>query len=176
MINDLDWKQPALIGGLIVGIASAVPGISVINCCFCGWALIGGAVASKMLISDAPRPVRSSDGAMLGLYAGLIGAIVFFLIAVPIIMSGFATKLSASLMESIAGNFSNPELQAAMTEAVAEMSEQGPLERLRSSIVVLIFQAILQTGFTVLGSLLGVSLFEKRIALPPPPPYLGDQQ
>jgi len=173
MINDLEWKQPALIGGLIVGIASAIPGVSALNCCFCGWALIAGAVATKTMIGNSPRALRTSDGALLGLYAGLIGSVVFVLVAVPIILSGFATDLSIRMMENLAGNVSIPELQDAMSGVIAQISEQGPLERLLSSIPVMIFQVLLQGAFTVVGGMLGVSLFEKRSLVPPPPPDYG---
>jgi len=171
MINDLDWKQPALIGGLIVGIASAIPGVSALNCCFCGWALIGGAIAAKIVIGSSSRPLRAGDGAMLGLYAGLIGGVVFVVVAVPIILSGFATDLSIRIMENLAGSVSNPELQEAMAQVIAQVSAQGPFERLISSIPVMVVQVILQAAFTVVGGLLGVSLFERRRSVPPPPPY-----
>ena len=170
MLNDLDWKQPALIGGLIVGVGSAIPGVSALNCCFCGWALIGGVVAVKLMVGGSSRPLRASDGAILGLFAGLIAAVVYVLVATPIILSGFATNLSVRMMENLAGSINNPELQGAMSNAVAEVSALGPVERLVSSIPMMIVQVVLQGAFTVLGGLLGISLFEKRKTIPPPPP------
>ena len=174
MNNDLDWKQPALVGGLIVGIASALPGISALNCCFCGWALIGGAVAVKMTINNSNRPLRAGDGARIGLFAGAIAAVVFIVVAIPIILSGFATDLSMRVMESVANRVNNPELQDAMATAMAQAGEMSAIERLLSSTPILIAQVIVQGGFTVLGGLLAVPLFEKRKDLPPPPPSYGN--
>ena len=73
MLNDLDWKQPAVIGGLIVGVFSAIPGVSALNCCFCAWALIGGAVAVSMTVNRSSRFPSSSEAAQIGLRAGGIG-------------------------------------------------------------------------------------------------------
>ncbi len=170
MNNDLEWKQPALVGGLIVGIASALPGISALNCCFCGWALIGGAIAVKMKINESARPLQAGDGARIGLYAGVIAAVVFIVIATPIILSGFATDFSMRVMEGVANRLNNPELQDAMAAALAETNEMSPAQRLGASIPILLGQAIIQGGFTVLGGLLAIQLFEKRRDLPPPPP------
>lgn len=168
MANDLDWKQPALVGGLIVGIASALPGISLVNCCFCGWALIGGAVAAKMTIDNSARPLTSGDGARIGLFAAVVAAVAYVVVATPIILSGVATAISMRMMESVASNIGNPEVQGAMMDAMAGAAQMGPLERLASSIPVILIQVVLQGGFTVIGGLLGVALFEKRRDSQPP--------
>jgi hypothetical protein len=161
-MNDLDWKQPALVGGLIVGILSAIPGISVLNCCFCAWALIGGAVAAKMVINRTSRPVKTGEGAQVGVMAGLIGAAIFLVVSIPIVLSGFAVDFFLNLMESVAGSTGDPRLMEILQRAREQAATQGPLERLVSSIPMLLVQAIILGGFTVLGGLLGVALFEKR--------------
>jgi hypothetical protein len=173
-MNDLDWKQPALIGGLIVGIFSAIPGISALNCCFCAWALIGGAVAAKMVIGRSQRPVKTGEGAQIGLMAGLIGAVAFILVSIPIILSGVMTGASLKMMEGVFSRINNPELQEAMRQAMEQATAQTPGQRLISTIPFLLVQAVVLGGFTVLGGLLGIALFEKRKDLPPPqypPPY-----
>ena len=58
----------------MAGILSVIPFVNFVNCCFCAWLLVGGAVAAKMLINRAPRPVRSGEGAQVGAVAGLIAA------------------------------------------------------------------------------------------------------
>ena len=37
--------QPALLGGVVIGVLSALPVINVANCC-CAWILFGGALAA----------------------------------------------------------------------------------------------------------------------------------
>jgi len=173
MINDLDWKQPAIIGGLIIGIGSAVPGISILNCCFCGWALIGGAVAVKLTLDNSPRGLKKSDGLQIGFYTGLIAALVFMVVATPIILSGVATKASLKLMYGLLNNLNNPEIRDTLTTALLQAEEMGPLQRLLGSIPVMIVQVIFQALFSILGGLLGVQFLEKRTDTPPPPQYYG---
>jgi hypothetical protein len=170
-MNDLDWKQPALIGGVIVGVLSAIPGISALNCCFCAWALIGGIVAAKLTINRAQRPVKNGEGAQIGLMAGLIGAAIFCAVAVPIILSGVATDFSLKFMEQLAARVNDARLQETMRQAVEQARGQSAAQRLVGSLPWLLGQALVYCGFTVLGGLLGVVLFEKRKGdFPPSPP------
>jgi hypothetical protein len=170
-MNELDWKQPALVGGLIVGVLSAIPGISFLNCCFCAWALIGGAVAARMLIGRTPRPVQSGEGAQVGLMAGVIAAVAFIVVSIPIVLSGFAVDFFLNIMESTVANTGDPRLIEAMQQAREQAATQSAAQRLVSSIPWLLGQAIVLGGFTVLGGLLGVALFEKRKDQPPPSQY-----
>ena len=174
-MNDLDWRRPAVIGGLIIGILSAIPGISAANICCCAWALIGGAVAAKMVINSSQRPVKSSEGLQIGLIAGLIWALVFILISVPILVSGVMTETSLNILETLSERVNNPALQEAMRQAKEQAATQTPIQRLVTSLPFLIFQAVILGGFSVLGGLLGVALFEKRKDLPPPPPQYPPQ-
>lgn len=168
MLGDLDWKQPALIGGLIVGVFSAIPGVSVLNCCFCGWALIGGAVAASMTIKRSPRFPSSGEAAQIGLWAGVVAAVTFVLFSIPILISGVTTEAALKLVESISGNISNPELQTALEEMLDQSRNLTAGERLLTSFPVLLLQAAGYLGFTVLGSLLTRAL--RRPASPPMPP------
>ena len=74
-----DRKQPALIGGVIVGVLSIIPFLDNVFCC-CLWALLGGIVAAKVLVDRSPRPVLPADGAMVGLLAGAVGGAIHLLI------------------------------------------------------------------------------------------------
>jgi len=171
MLDDLDWKQPAVIGGLIVGVFSAIPGVSALNCCFCAWALIGGAVAVSMTAKRSPRFPRSGEAAQIGLWAGAVAALTFLLLSIPILISGVTTEASLKLVESIVGNLSNPELESVMEEAMEEARSQSAGQRLLTSLPFLFIQAGIYLGFTVLGSLLTRAV--RRPAsppLPPPPP------
>ena len=169
-MNDLDWKKPALIGGLIAGIFAAVPGISLLNACCCGWSLIGGAVAAKMVIGTSQRPVKSGEGAQIGLMAGLVCAVAFVAISMPIILSGVAVDLSMSMLDMMASRSGDPRLLEMIQAAREQAANQTAAQRLVTSLPVLLVQAVVGGGFCVLGGLLGVALFEKRKDLPPPPP------
>jgi hypothetical protein len=173
-MNELDWKQPALIGGVIAGFLSAIPGIQLANCCLCAWLLVGGAIAAKMLINRAPRPVKSGEGAQVGVVAGLIAAGVYLLVNIPLIMFAVGERVQRALLDKLAASSSNPDIQELARksmEALEASVNQTPAQRLVSSLPVLLMFAVLFVGFSTLGGLLGVALFEKRRDQPPPPQY-----
>jgi hypothetical protein len=171
-MNDLDWKMPALIGGLITGVFSVVPIVNLANCCFCGWALFGGAIAAKMLINRTPHQVvKSGDGAKVGVMAGLVSIAVYLLISTPLILSGAFEGFQTELMSRI-GEYSNdPNIQDAMQRAIEENQNRTAIQKYIGSLVFLIPFTLFLGAFCVLGGLLGVALFEKRKDLPSPPQY-----
>src|SRR5512142_1663073 len=79
-----DKTQPALFGGLVMGALSALPIVSAGNLCCCLWVVSGGVVAAYFLQQNQSTPVTQGDGALVGLYAGLIGAIVYLVLSIPI--------------------------------------------------------------------------------------------
>ncbi len=171
MLADLDWKQPAVIGGLIVGVFSVIPGVSALNCCFCAWALIGGAVAFSMTAKRSPRFPSSGEAAQIGLWAGAVAALTLLLLSIPILISGVTTEASLKLVESITGNLSNPELESVMEDMMEKARSQTAGQRLLTSLPFLFIQAGMYLGFTVLGSLLARALRRPATPpLPPPPP------
>jgi len=169
-MNELDWKQPALMGGLLAGFLSVIPGISLGNACCCAWLLVGGAVAAKMVINRTPRPVKSGEGAQIGAIAGLIAAGVYLVISIPLTLFGIGERVYQALLERLAESNGSPDMQE-WVRKVKELSEsQTPAQRLISALPILIAAGVLFTGFSTLGGLLGVALFEKRRDQPPPPP------
>ena len=62
--------QPALLGGLFIGVLSALPIINIGNCC-CLWVLGGGALAAYLMQQNHPYPITVADGALVGLMAGV---------------------------------------------------------------------------------------------------------
>ena len=73
--------KPALLGGLIVGILSSIP---LLNYCCCIWGIGGGALAGFLYIKSSPVPVKVGEGAVVGVLSGIIGAILYWIIGVPI--------------------------------------------------------------------------------------------
>jgi hypothetical protein len=169
-MNDLDWKMPALVGGLITGVFSVIPVVNLANCCFCGWALFGGAIAAKMLIGRTPRQVKSGDGAKVGLMAGLVAVAAYLLISTPLILSGAFEGFQNQLLTRIGEISNDPSIQEAMQRALEENQNMTALQRYIGALVFLVPFSILLWAFSVLGGLIGVALFEKRKDLPPSPP------
>jgi hypothetical protein len=147
--------KPALLGGLIVGLLSAIP---VINYCCCIWAIGGGLVASLLYIKSSQVPVGAGDGAMVGGLAGVFGAIIYLIIGIPI----------AFLMVGPAA------LEAQLRGTGLEVPLSGALLLLVGGLLGAVTLLVL----SVLGGLLAVPIFEKRKGqgVPPPPPQnLGGQ-
>ena len=59
--------QPEFIGGLVMGVLSALPLISAGNLCCCLWIICGGVVAAYMLQQNSETPITQSDGALVGM-------------------------------------------------------------------------------------------------------------
>jgi hypothetical protein len=165
---DVDRKQAAIIGGLIVGVLSVTPIISAANFCCCLWAIVGGLVAAKLLINRSPQPVTAGEGAMIGLMAGLGGGGIYFFIGLP--LSAATSGLTLRIFEGLLRGIDNPQVQEAMQQVIERLQNQSFAQRLLGSIPIFILSAIILAGFTVLGGLLGVALFEKRRGQAPPPP------
>jgi hypothetical protein len=159
---EVDYKKPALVGGLIVGLLSVTP---LVGYCCCLWAVAGGIVAAKMLVSRSPQPLRSSEGARVGLFAGIIGGAIYFLVIVPVAY----WQMDRSL-ESLS---SLPPFMSEEGRAIIERMQQNPRIIYFWLIPITLMAAIFLMGFTVLGGVLGVALFEKRSSQPPPAPYPG---
>ena len=155
--------QPALLGGLAIGVLSALPFINIANCC-CAWILFGGALASYLMQQNHPLPITAGDGAVVGLMAGGVGAVVWALISLPINMA--MGPFQAQIMERVLQNTGDipPELR-------------GFIEGMRGADavgvgLVLGFIAMLFFGlvFGMIGGLLGAVIFKKNPPPPPPPP------
>ena len=143
----MNKTKPALLGGLIVGLLSAIP---FVNYCCCIWAIGGGALACFLYIKESPIPVRPGDGAMVGALAGVFGAVIYFIIGVPV-----AYFISG----------------AAMEETFARMNVQIPFTGLLLFVVSGLIGGLFLLVLSVLGGLIAVPIFEKRKeAAPPPPP------
>src|SRR4051794_36719437 len=76
--------QPAIFGGLVMGVLSALPIVSAGNLCCCLWIVSGGVVAAYLLQQNQPAPITQGDGALVGLLAGLAGAFVYLVLSIPI--------------------------------------------------------------------------------------------
>ena len=144
--------KPALLGGLIVGILSAIP---FLNYCCCIWGIGGGVLAGFLYIKSAPIPVKVGEGAVLGVLTGLVGAVLYFIIGVPI-----AYFLSGAQMEEA--------LRTAGVQLPAGVS--GLMLFVLSGLIGGLILIVL----AVIGGLISVPIFEKRKDGPPPPPPSQD--
>ena len=149
--------QPALIGGLVTGVLSALPFIGAFNACCCLWVVAGGVTAAYLLQDRNPSPIEVGDGAVAGLLAGVIGAFVYLILSIPI------TLLMAPMMTAFTDRMlNNSELPPEFREMLA--SGVGT-----AAGIILSFFAYLVAGliFSTLGGVLGAVIFRKKPAAPP---------
>jgi len=159
--------KPAIIGGVVVGLLSAIPFVNLLNICCCLWAILGGVLASYLYIKASPTPVKPGDGALLGVLAGVVGGLIYIIIGIPlsILMGATMVSLISKMMEGV-----NPQQAEAMREQMAAG------QTVVGAILRGLFTAFLLLVFSTLGGLLGVPIFEKRKGgsdLPPPPQGFG---
>src|SRR5689334_7633948 len=68
--------QPALLGGLVIGVLSTLPFVSRLNACCCLWVIVGGVLTTYLLQERLPHPVTAGEAAVTGLLAGVVGAVL----------------------------------------------------------------------------------------------------
>jgi hypothetical protein len=154
--------QPALLGGVFIGVLSALPIINIGNCLCCMWVVAGGALAAYLMQQNYPYAITTADGALVGLLAGLIGGIIGVALAVPIeLMMG---PVQQRMIERYV--MSNPDIPPETRDMLGRMATRGAMG------VFIVFRAIISAVigmiFGMLGGLLGVALFKKKDVLPPP--------
>ena len=155
--------QPALLGGLAIGVLSALPVISAANCC-CAWILFGGGLSAYLMQQNHPEPITVADGAVSGLYAGVVGAFVWLVLFIPLTtaMAPFQSGMIQRLLSS--ANDMSPEVRA-MLEGLG--SSQG----LGIGMVFYFFVMLcVSSVFGMLGGLFGAVIFRKTPPQAPPPP------
>jgi hypothetical protein len=159
--------KPAVIGGVVLGLLSAIPFVNFVNICCCLWAIVGGLLASYLYVKNSPVPANAGDGAIVGAIAGAIGAVIYLVVGIPLaIVSGSAMRsVFINLMSSIDPN------QADLLRR--QLEAQG--DNISGVIVQSLIGAVLLLVFAVIGGLIGIPLFEKRKGgtMPPPPPAPG---
>jgi hypothetical protein len=156
---------PALLGGLFIGVLSSLPFIKAGNICCCLWVVAGGALAALLMQQNTPRPVTLGEGALVGLFAGLFGTVVW-------IAWGVASMLIFSSTP-----FDMAEFQRAMNEAEGMTPEaREALESLTPGVILAVGAVIwfvVSVLFATIGGVLGALIFKKKdpnAGAPPAPP------
>lgn len=154
--------QPALLGGLVLGVLSALPIVNMGNACCCLWVVAGGAVAAYLLQRNQPEPITAGDGAAVGLLAGIIGAVIWQVLAIPVTIA--MGPIQARIMDRLLNTGDLPE----NVRPIFETLRQNAGFSIIRFVIGSFFTLIVSTVFSTLGGLLGAALF--RTKTPPLPP------
>lgn len=159
--------QPALLGGVAIGVLSALPVVNIGNFCCCAWVVLGGALAAYLMQQNHPAPINVGDGAIVGLMAGVIGAIVGSVLAIPISMAmgPFQMRVFERIMES--SRDMPPEVREIFEQMRGGMG--GAAMMGATFIISLLFSLLFYSVFGLVGGLLGAMMFKKQAPSPPPP-------
>ena len=151
--------QAPLLGGLFIGILSALPAISWGNCC-CLWIVSGGLLAAYLDQQNDPRPTTIGRGAFNGFLAGIIGAFVWLVVSMglDVVLAPVRERIVQELIR-VARDMP-PDARAAL-ESIGTASAAG---------YALNFFLLLCAGgiFSTLGGMLGATFFRNDV-----PPALG---
>jgi hypothetical protein len=158
------YAQPAVIGGVIMGVLSALPVIAVGNVCCCLWLISGGAVAAYLLQQNQTAPLTPADGALVGLMAGVIGAFVRFAVGIPIDFM-LAPMEHAMLQRVLDMGTLPPEMRNVLEQYAGRDRELSGAFYIVSSVVGLMFWLFLGAIFSTIGGLIGALIF--RTQTPP---------
>ncbi len=159
--------MPALYGGVIMGVISGIPILSVVNCFCCAGIMLGGFMAvffyKKDLTQSSP-PLTNGDGLGLGALAGLVGAVVtVILTAVVHLVFGAAMGGGMQKLQDMGlGNQIPPET---MKMIQGMMSDKGLIG------ITFVFHLVIDPLFGLIGGLIGYAVFKSKTpqVMPPPP-------
>src|SRR5262245_4370455 len=139
-----------------MGVLSALPIIAVGNVCCCLWVICGGVVAAYVLQQGQAPPITPADGAFVGFLSGVLGAVVYLVISVPIDLTiGPMERAMARRMLEGMGGAEGFRTYFDRSEMVA-----GPVRFIINFLTMLFVGAI----FSTIGGLLGALMFRKREA------------
>jgi len=157
-----DMFKPALIGGLIIGLLSGLPVIQLGNCFCCLWVIVGAMFAAYLFSKEAKISLKAGDGAIVGMFSGIIGAIISSLINLP--FRALNQQIVARFLERL------PEYGGEFPQDMNLWLKRGAEFSLPMFMLGLVISVIIYALFGALGGIIGTSLFGKKKTTPETPP------
>ncbi len=149
--------MPALYGGIIMGVISTVPVLSLVNCLCCAGVMFGGFMAVffyKKELMPGMAPLTSSDGLQLGALAGVIGGIVGAVLTVLMlkIVGNVNGQMMMNMMESFRESIPSENWEQMEMDILAE----------ELSVMKIILGLVIDVIFGLLGGLIGYSILKPK--------------
>ena len=153
--------QAALLGGLFIGLLSALP---LIKYCCCIWIIGGGFVAAYVNQQNDPQPLTPGRGALAGLLAGVVGSVVWLVatMALDALFAPLRNQLARAVLRS------TPDIPPDVRAVLDNIGSSTALWTTVAFVLLLFVGSI----FSTLGGLLGAVFFRNDVppALGGPPP------
>ena len=162
-----------LVGGAFNGVLSALPVIGVANCLCCLWVVGGGVITAWLQQQIQKAPLELGEGAIGGMLAGVVGAVVYALVGYPVQM--LTRSVTGSPLPSTVQIGDVPPELLPVIELMEELASSPMLLVLVSAALMLVLGLI----FSTVGGLLGAFFFRREappgasageVYVPPPPP------
>lgn len=153
-------SQPAVLGGLFIGVLSGLPLVGLGNLCCCLWVICGGVLSAYLEQQNDPSPITVQRGAFAGFLAGVIGAFVWLIVRIVV------TAVMAPLRDGVMADLTRstrdlpPEVRTML-----ETLGANPSIGLVLGFIVVLFAGLV---FGTLGGVLGAAFFRNDV-----PPALG---
>lgn len=156
-----DKLMPSLYGGLLIATLWAVPGLNLINCLCCAGVLLGGFLAVLLYQKDftpETEPMIKNDCIQLGIFSGLIASVaaVIIQVIVTLVFGDVAVEMMMRLIEKM-----NVEMPPEFYTLIEQAKEEEP--NLFGSILAVFFYILPNTVFSMLGALIGWSVFKPKV-------------
>ena len=154
--------QAALLGGVAIGVLSALPVINLANCC-CAWILFGGGLAAYLMQQNHPEPIGVGDGAVAGLMAGAFGSVVWLVLSISLrsVMAPFESAMARRALENA------QDMPPALRQFMESIGT-GPV--LGFGLILMFFVMLFVFSiFGLLGGLFGALFFRRSPQIVPPP-------
>ena len=143
-----------------MGVLSALPIISAGNACCCLWVVSGGVIAAYLFQQNRSAPMTPADGALVGLLAGLAGALIHTVVAIPIDL--LVAPMEQAMMQRVIDMGTLPPEARDILDRYGRGARTGGAYFILARIVGLMFWIFVGGIFSTLGGLLGALMFKKQ--------------
>lgn len=150
--------KPALIGGVSLGVASAIPILNLLNCACCALVIGGGVLGAYLYTKDMPPSPQApyGDGALVGLMAGVVGAIVSSILQIPLTLLTAGVGLAPGLDQV----FEQMDLPEEAQEILSGIGAGGL--SLTVMLIGFVTSLFIYSIFATVGGVIGVAVFSKK--------------
>ncbi len=158
---------PVLIGAGAMTATAVIPLVNAINCLCCA-GIMGGAVLGVWFYKKSfpeHMPFRTGDGAVIGTFSGMLGAVLTSVIET--VTTGFSGAMqSEQMQQQIEQAFDQASQQGsdpAAIEAVQQFVTQLFSSPLMLFAVMLLASVFVFTAFGALGGVIGGNIFKTKV-------------
>ena len=143
-----------------MGVLSALPFVAGGNLCCCLWLVSGGAIAAYLFQQNQSTPIATGDGALVGLLAGLIGAVVVMVVSIPIDL--FLGPMERQMLQRFLEMSRNPDMRDMVERVSSRQRAAGAASFIVAHIFFFMMWLCGGAVFSTIGGLLGAMIFKKQ--------------